>query len=209
MRGRNGGGGVSPGFLFLVAVLFYLDTSGMVLLSLLSGILHEWGHYRMLRWLNNDVRAFRLTVFGARMEPEFPMNFVQEFIIAAAGPAVNLLLAVIFARVPGGAAFAGVNLALGGFNLLPVGELDGARMLRSLLSAVFSDAQAYSMCWCLDFSFTVIISCVGIVMSVCYGNLTLLLMCLWLILRRRGEKMWVFQKKNGKRGCQTGIKRLK
>lgn len=189
---------MAPGVLFLLALLLYLDTSGMILLSLLAGILHECGHWFALDKTKNSVRRFSLTLFGAKIEPRYPMTLWQEFAVAAAGPAVNLLLAVIFSRLPGGSAFAGVNLALGAFNLLPVLELDGARMLRSVLFLCLPVWLTEVICGCLDFCFTLLFSCLGVWFSLHYGNLSLLLMCLWLISRHREGKCRFFRKRMGK-----------
>ena len=204
MRFQSRSGGVSSGFCFLLALLIYLDTSGIVLLSLLACTLHEFGHWAALHHMGNGVRCFSLTLFGAKIEPRESMGFLQEFAAAAAGPAVNLVLAVIFSRLPGGSAFTGVNLALGVFNLLPVGELDGGRMLRCMLFLCMPEEPAGMILRCLEFCFTALFFCLGVWFSVRYGNLTLLLMCLWLVIRRREEKTSDFQKKNGKRGCHIG-----
>lgn len=62
----------------------------------------------------------------------------REAILAAAGPAVNLLAAgVMFAVMQYRASywgwfFLGTNLLVGGFNLLPVGPLDGKRIWNNL-----------------------------------------------------------------------------
>ena len=57
-----------------------------------------------------------------------------ELAAALAGLAANLAAAWLCCRAEGGALFAGLNLALGCFNLLPVGRLDGGRALHCLLS---------------------------------------------------------------------------
>ena len=62
----------------------------------------------------------------------------RRFWLAAAGPAVNFLLASLWALRLGrnmtirGSAFFAANLLTGGFNLLPIPPLDGAQMAASL-----------------------------------------------------------------------------
>ena len=62
----------------------------------------------------------------------------RRFWLAAAGPAVNFLLASLWALRLGrnmtirGSAFLAANLLTGGFNLLPIPPLDGAQMAASL-----------------------------------------------------------------------------
>ena len=65
----------------------------------------------------------------------------QTFLLAAAGPGMNGLLAAIWAMrmeqcaTIRGSAFLAANLLTGAFNLLPVPPLDGAQMLRCLLQS--------------------------------------------------------------------------
>ena len=68
------------------------------------------------------------------MEVDRGLSYGQEAAAALAGPAVNLTLALALCRLPGGELWAGLNLVLACFNLLPVGRLDGGRVLRCLLS---------------------------------------------------------------------------
>lgn len=58
------------------------------------------------------------------------LNYRQEFLSALAGPVVSLLLGLTLPLWP---MFGGYSLCLGLFNLLPLGSLDGGRMLRCLL----------------------------------------------------------------------------
>ena len=65
----------------------------------------------------------------------------QTFLLAAAGPGMNGLLAAIWAMrmeqcaTIRGSAFLAANLLTGAFNLLPIPPLDGAQMLRCLLQS--------------------------------------------------------------------------
>ena len=200
---------VSPGFLLLMAWMLYLDTSGVVPMGILACGLHELGHIIVLRRFGNDVRLFTLTVFGAEIVPKKGMGYREEFLVAGAGPCVNLFLAGMFARVPRGETFAGINLALATLNLLPVRDLDGARILRCGLAAAVGDRVSAAVSWCLDFCFTLLFSCAGLWLFLCCGNLTLLLMSFWMLLGSGDEKRSNFLKKNRKRGCQIRPKKLK
>ena len=67
------------------------------------------------------------------MTVEGQLSYPKEMALAAAGPAVNLLLAVLLSHL--GARweecylFGGVHLVLGLFNLLPILPLDGGMLL--------------------------------------------------------------------------------
>ena len=118
-----------------------------VLLAL-SVLLHELGHCVVAVRLGLPVRRVRLFLLGGISEiSRTPPKPSQEGLIAAAGPAVSILLAAItglgwLALPPGGAVWLLVaqtcvaNLAVAVFNLLPGLPLDGGRMLRSVTWAV-------------------------------------------------------------------------
>lgn len=119
--------------LFLLALTLAVDHTGIVRLGLLCSCLHECGH--LLVWvlltrlpptLIICPTGFCLSLRGVVLTPK------QFIILAAAGPAVNLVLAA------GGIAwllghpasyrlcyFIAANLLLGVFNLLPIHGLDG------------------------------------------------------------------------------------
>ena len=110
-----------------------------------AAVLHELGHIAAAWGLGVRVRRLRVDLFGARMELEGLLSYGQEFFTAAGGPLVNFLCAaLVHPRVsrgdwPWGSLFLGASLVLGGVNLLPVGTLDGGRMLRSGAAFLWGD----------------------------------------------------------------------
>ena len=110
---------VTAPFFLMLAWLNYLDRQGLVPLCVLACCFHELGHLLSIRLLSGDIKLIRLTAVGAEMVLCRPMGYGQEMVAALAGPGVNLLLAVLCCRWSWGTLFAGLNLALGCFNLLP------------------------------------------------------------------------------------------
>lgn len=128
---------ITAGALVLWAALFYLDQGGAVPQALAACALHEGGHLLAIRLLGGRVAAFRVSCAGAelRLSARRPLGPGRELAAALAGPAVNLLLALACAGLgEGWHCFAGLNLALGCFNLLPLYPLDGGRALGCLLA---------------------------------------------------------------------------
>ena len=131
---------VSGGFLLLAAFLFYMDTDGLILWAGLACALHEMGHCLAVLACGGRIAALRLTCVGAELllAGGAPAGRWSRAAVALAGPAVNGGLAFLSARLAsrwGEEAwlFAGLNLSLALFNLLPVGPLDGGRSLAALL----------------------------------------------------------------------------
>jgi Zn-dependent protease len=123
---------------------------GLVAATLLfsSVLLHELAHSFVAIRFGIEVLSIRLFIFGglAQVSQE-PRSGRHEFLIALAGPATSMVLAVFFgipyvafylgdgsravAAVAGYLALSNVLLAL--FNLIPGFPLDGGRILRAIL----------------------------------------------------------------------------
>ncbi|MEX2671120.1 MAG: site-2 protease family protein [Phycisphaeraceae bacterium] len=110
-----------------------------------SVLLHELGHALEARRHGVEMRAITLFIFGgvAEMGSE-PPTAKAEFLVAIAGPAVSLILAVLFIGTSGliplpetvtlVVGYLGlINLLLLVFNLIPAFPLDGGRVLRAAL----------------------------------------------------------------------------
>lgn len=170
----------SPGFILVASVLLYLDGQGVVLWGALSCALHECGHWAALTLLGGRVCALRLTAVGVEMalDPARPLGGGRELICALAGPAVNLTAAAVSARL-GGFLFAGINLGLGLFNLLPAGALDGGRALRCLLEL----CPVRGAEWAAQALNVITVGGLlgaGAAACLAWGNPTLLVTALWL-----------------------------
>lgn len=127
----------------LCALLFlalWRDSMGLLRLTLLCAALHEAGHILAFRCVCGAWPVLRPGFGGAALQCGL-MSREQETMVVCAGPCVNFVcalaaLAVVQARASYGVyAFAAVSLCTGCYNLLPLGMLDGARLLQLFLPA--------------------------------------------------------------------------
>ena len=103
-----------------------------MLLTVISALFHEIGHYGAACALGVRVEQITVYPFGAdmRLSPGL-RSYRVDLLIAAAGAAVNLLLAGVGYWLKNGSLIA-CNLLLAGVNLLPIKGLDGGAILLAL-----------------------------------------------------------------------------
>lgn len=146
--------------------------SGITILLFVFVLFHELGHALMAH--NRGVRAEKIILFplgGGALIPKLPERTLDEVLIYFAGPAANLLLALLVLPLllgqPGGNYLiryyldptsnlivipsrleqllwitVAVNAVLAVGNLLPAYPLDGGRILRAVLRGAFGERSA-------------------------------------------------------------------
>ncbi len=132
-------------FLLLLGVVLigFGGISGVALMLLVFGsvLLHELGHALVARRLGVHVAGIELSFFGgAAKMVQMPRTANHEVLIAAAGPAVSLMLGGLglgLGVLSGSTLLSWLgwtNFIIAGFNLIPALPMDGGRILRALLS---------------------------------------------------------------------------
>lgn len=185
-----------------VGVLFVIAVFATV-------VLHELGHALAARRYGIATRDITLLPIGgvARLE-RMPREPRQELVVALAGPAVNVVIAVILyfsLRVTGGipafvdaaslgegflqrgffARLLAVNLWLVLFNLIPAFPMDGGRVLRALLAMRSRDyEQATETAARVGKFFALLFGIVGLFVV---GNPFLVIVALFVWLGAAGE----------------------
>lgn len=183
---------VSPGFLFLLGALFWLDEGvGLLPWGLMACAVHELGHIAAAAALGGRIEGLSLTVVGAelRIGYEVPLTYGRDSLVALAGPAANLLWGGLALALHWELA-AALTLAVGAFNLLPIMPLDGGRVVYGLLAGRLDIDWAERLMTALSGCLVGLLIGVGAVAAVQFANVTLLLTALWLlagVLRRGGE----------------------
>lgn len=174
------------GFFAALAVFMLFDRSGLLLWMLLTILLHETGHLCAMLLCGSIPRAVVLEPFGVKIvEGRRALSYLQDALVLFAGPAANLLLFLVLyllygLRMP----IVGViSLLTGALNLLPIGLLDGGRMVENLLQLFLPYRRAQTVSDVVSFLCLVPLFVLGIVILCSAGhNFTLLLLCTYLLV---------------------------
>ena len=126
---------ISPTAVLLVAVFALMAPIVCLAAVLLAAVCHEMGHYIALRLCGGRLEGLSVSAFGAQMRirDRNHLSYGREALCVLAGPLVNVTLSWLMSV--GGKwreefyLFAGAQLVLGVFNLLPLTALDGGRLL--------------------------------------------------------------------------------
>lgn len=121
---------VSPFILIIIGWAIFTDKVYSLVLCFVALIFHESGHIAMIYLLKERIAIFRILPvgFSCRLKNQSKVEGKKMIKILIAGPVVNFFTAgLLFLWTK---EFALINVLLGMFNLLPVGELDGARIFQ-------------------------------------------------------------------------------
>lgn len=162
-------------------------------------VLHEYGHALTARQFGVKTHDITLLPIGgvARLE-RIPEKPVEEFLIAIAGPAVNVVLALLCLAwlflsgdgLPGlrSQLMSGglverlflVNVSLVVFNMLPAFPMDGGRVLRSLLAMNMDYVRATQVAAWVGQMFALVFGVVGLMYFSAMPMLLLIALFIWV-----------------------------
>jgi Zn-dependent protease/CBS domain-containing protein len=199
-------------FILLLAWIFAVDYiaggaqaawSGLlfIVLLFLCVLLHEFGHIFMARRFGvRTPDVILLPIGGVSRLERIPEQPSEEFLIAIAGPAVNVVIAVLLMLV-GGAnlsadhlaalesanvsmidRLAAVNLFLAVFNLIPAFPMDGGRVLRALLATRFGYVRATEIAAMIGQGVAFVLGFLGL-----FGNPLLIFIAIFVYLAAAAE----------------------
>jgi len=158
--------------------------SGVLFILLLFGfvVMHEYGHALTARKFGIKTRDITLYPIGgvARLE-RMPEKPIEELWVALAGPAVNVVVAILLfgylavtrtiepltnLSVSNGSLIERlmiVNLWLVGFNLIPAFPMDGGRVLRALLGLRMEYVRATQIAANVGQAFAFVFGFIGLI----------------------------------------------
>ena len=176
-----------------------------ILLLFLCVVLHEFGHVFAAR--RYGIRTPTVTVLpigGLASLERMPEKPAQEIVVALAGPAVNVVIALVLLVILGGrlnasdldflqdpgsnmlARIAMANVVLVVFNLIPAFPMDGGRVLRALLAMPFGFVKATRIAAFVGQVFAIFLGLIGLT-----GNPLLVLIAVFVYLAATAESQFV------------------
>ena len=126
-------------FFAVIGIFFALDSSGYGIFCIAACLCHEAGHLALLLLTKQIPDRLIFSGSGICIKQQREASIP----VLAAGCTVNFLLFIIFYFLMEHNSvykliFAGSNLCIGILNLLPIGELDGKKLLERFFTAFFS-----------------------------------------------------------------------
>ncbi|MDJ1158878.1 site-2 protease family protein [Chelatococcus sp. SYSU_G07232] len=152
-----------------------------IVLLFLCVVLHEFGHVIAAR--RYGVRTPDVTLFpigGVASLERIPEKPREELVVALAGPAVNVVIALALVLALGAAVdpsdlarledprvnllvrLAGANIMLVVFNLIPAFPMDGGRVLRALLAMRLGFSRATQLAASIGQGFAFVLGFIGL-----------------------------------------------
>lgn len=147
-------------------------TAALILFACVA--LHELGHSVTAMHYGYEIESITLWLLGGIAKPaEMPKNWAHEFLIAIAGPLVNVVIvavcAVLLVLLPPVDVviflllyLALLNVVLAVFNMLPAFPLDGGRVLRALLARNRSYVRATRQAAAVGKAFAIFLGLFGV-----------------------------------------------
>ena len=162
---------------------------GFLLALFLCVLLHEFGHALAARRYGIPTKDITLWPIGgvARLE-RMPTDPKQELVVALAGPAVNVVIAlfllplVAVSDVTFFERLLSTNLFLVAFNMIPAFPMDGGRVLRAGLALKMDYAKATSTAATIGQGFAVVFGIIGL-----FTNPFLILIAVFIWFGAAGE----------------------
>ncbi len=152
--------------LIIMITLFSLfDKTNTAVCALFAAFIHEFGHIAAAIIVRCSIKEIAFMPFGIRMRMNKSLDLLptmRKLFIIAAGPAVNLLCFTAIFTLEGEVNDAAlIHLITALFNLLPIGTLDGGKILYELLSVKIKTRKTEQICDIISFFVAVLLLLLG------------------------------------------------
>lgn len=182
--------------IFLFIIIFMLTKQIEIYAYLMIfAFIHELGHLFTGLVLGLKPETLKIMPFGLsiifktfRQEPKI---YLKKFLIAAAGPVVNIIIAIAGIILKWRTNIIYANSLITIFNLLPIYPLDGGRILKSILSFSYQQNECQEIVLKVSNITIVILTAFSSILVLILKNIGLLfvIMYLWGLLIKENKKL--------------------
>ena len=176
-----------------------IDSTLFIVLLFACVVLHEFGHILAARRYGIEAQEVTLLpIGGVASLQRLPADPRQELVVALAGPAVNLVIALALIATLGAfhardldiddirlslaGRLAAANLFLALFNLIPAFPMDGGRVLHALLAMRMGPQRATDIAARIGQAFAIGLGFLGL-----FGNPLLIFIAIFVYIAAAGE----------------------
>lgn len=160
---------------------------------MLFALIHELAHMFIGILLRLKPKTLEIQAFGIGIVFEsFENTERNKIIIAIAGPAINILFAIIFSfiNIKSSGLIVNANLLLAICNLIPIYELDGGKILKAILDMTDKKGKTDDIINKVSNILMIILSIASSIIILIYKNIALVLIIgyLWIMVIRENKK---------------------
>lgn len=125
---------VSYLFISALTLTLFLKENATLFFCILFSLFHECGHIFLMHILGANLSEISFEVFGICIKSQniSALGSFKRIAVFSGGVMVNLIFALLNC-------YPKINLSLAFFNILPIGWLDGGRILLEVLTALFGE----------------------------------------------------------------------